>query len=286
MAAHYIPQPHIPSIAFILIPAMPAVPEGKVLVSGCNGYIAVWVVKLLLEDGFSVRGTVRRESVIPYLKEFFKSYGDKFEVVIVPDITKVRVRAAITCADDTNSYAAPQEGAFDEAVKGVDAIEHTASPFSLNADDPQEIIGPAVAGTVGMLDSAFRVANDTVRRIIVTSSCSSVLTVDPTNMKLNFFSERDWNEQSVREVEEKGRSADNIDKYHASKSLAERAAWKWAEEHRGVAKFDVVALNPPYVYGPVLHDVKSADALNTSMLDFYNTIVKQNKSPEYIATLR
>lgn len=29
-----------------------------------------------------------------------------------------------------------QEGAFDEAVKGVDAIEHTASPFHMNADDP------------------------------------------------------------------------------------------------------------------------------------------------------
>ena len=27
-------------------------------------------------------------------------------------------------------------GAFDEAVKGVDAIEHTASPFHFKADDP------------------------------------------------------------------------------------------------------------------------------------------------------
>jgi hypothetical protein len=32
--------------------------------------------------------------------------------------------------------AGAQEGAFDEAVKGVDAIEHTASPFHLKADDP------------------------------------------------------------------------------------------------------------------------------------------------------
>lgn len=29
-----------------------------------------------------------------------------------------------------------QAGAFDEAVKGMDAIEHTASPFHFNADDP------------------------------------------------------------------------------------------------------------------------------------------------------
>ena len=30
-----------------------------------------------------------------------------------------------------------QDGVFDEAVKGVDAIEHTASPVRWNAVDPQ-----------------------------------------------------------------------------------------------------------------------------------------------------
>ena len=68
---------------------MPAVTKGKVLVSGCNGYVAVWVTKQLLEEGYSVRGTIRRENAIPYLKELFGSYGGRFEVVIVPDITKV-----------------------------------------------------------------------------------------------------------------------------------------------------------------------------------------------------
>ena len=32
-----------------------------------------------------------------------------------------------------------QEGAFDEAVKGVDAIEHTASPFHFKADEPDGV---------------------------------------------------------------------------------------------------------------------------------------------------
>lgn len=35
------------------------------------------------------------------------------------------------------SWPVFQEGAFDEAVKGVDAIVHTASPCYTNADDPQ-----------------------------------------------------------------------------------------------------------------------------------------------------
>lgn len=69
---------------------MPAISSGKVLVTGANGFIAVWVVKTLLEQGFAVRGTVRSESKAAHLRETFASYGDKLEIVIVEDITKVR----------------------------------------------------------------------------------------------------------------------------------------------------------------------------------------------------
>lgn len=73
---------------------MPIVPTGsKVLVSGANGYIAMWVVRLLIEEGYSVRGTVRSEEKGRFLVEYFKKqgWGDKFEYVIVDDITKVRL---------------------------------------------------------------------------------------------------------------------------------------------------------------------------------------------------
>lgn len=70
---------------------MPAITSGKVLVTGANGFIAVWVVKTLLEQGFAVRGTVRSESKAAHLRETFASYGDKLEIVIVEDITKVRI---------------------------------------------------------------------------------------------------------------------------------------------------------------------------------------------------
>ena len=69
---------------------MPSVTSGKALVTGANGFIAVWVVKTFLEQGFSVRGTVRSESKAIHLRTLFRSFGDKFEVVIVEDITKVR----------------------------------------------------------------------------------------------------------------------------------------------------------------------------------------------------
>lgn len=42
----------------------------------------------------------------------------------------------------------------------------------------------------------------------------------------------DWNEFSVKEVEEKGDKTSPIHSYLASKTLAEQAAWKYVEEHK------------------------------------------------------
>ena len=91
-------------------------PPAKVLVTGANGYLATWVVKKYLEAGYSVRGTVRSLSKSAFLNEKFAQYGDRFELVVVEDITK--------------------DGAFDEAIKGIDAIAHTASPFHYKSTHP------------------------------------------------------------------------------------------------------------------------------------------------------
>ena len=89
----------------------------KVLVTGANGYFATWVVKKYLEAGYSVRGTVRSLSKSAFLNDKFARYGDRFELVVVEDITK--------------------DGAFDEAVKNIDAIAHTAFPFYYKDTDPE-----------------------------------------------------------------------------------------------------------------------------------------------------
>lgn len=80
---------------------MPAITSGKVLVTGANGYVATWVLKDLLENGFAVRGTVRSESKAAYLREYFKAFGDKLEFTIVDDITKVRpcLRTRASCLE-------------------------------------------------------------------------------------------------------------------------------------------------------------------------------------------
>ncbi|KAI0674146.1 NAD(P)-binding protein [Trametes maxima] len=239
---------------------MPAITSGKVLVTGANGYIAVWVVKTLLEQGFAVRGTVRSESKATHLRELFKSYGSKFEIGIVEDITK--------------------EGAFDEAVKGVDAIEHTASPFHFKADDPNELIKPAVQGTTGILKSA-QAHGSAVKRVVITSSTAAVL--EPTTTP-RVFSEENWNEDSVAEVKEKGRAASQPGKYRASKTLAERAAWEFYEKNKAGLPFDLVVLNPPFVFGPAIHAVDKPESLNESALDWYSTVMKSKLDNDALAT--
>ncbi|KIL60770.1 hypothetical protein M378DRAFT_130340 [Amanita muscaria Koide BX008] len=244
---------------------MPVVlPAAKVLVSGASGYIAAWLVRTLLQQGYSVRGTARSKEKGAFLLDLFKSYGDKFEFVVVEDMTK--------------------EGAFDEAVKGIDAIQHTASPFHFNADDPKELIDPAVNGTIGILKSALKNAPD-VKRITVLASCACVLRVENSP---HVFSENDWNDQSIVEVESLGRKASPMAKYRASKTLAEKAAWAFHRDHEKEVNWDLVVINPPFVFGPVIHPVATLKDLNTSAKEWYDVVVapgSSGRTNEQLATL-
>lgn len=227
---------------------MPAInAPATVLVTGASGFIAVWVCKTFLEAGYTVRGTVRSASKGDYLTDLFKSHGDKFQYVIVKDIAEA--------------------GAFDEAVKGVDAVAHTASPFHFQAEDPQDLIDPAVKGTIGVLKSIEKNAPG-VQRVVTTSSVAAVL--DASKPTGTIYTENDWNVSSVKAVEEKGKDAASFDKYRASKTLAEKAAWAEVESQKPT--WDLVTINPPMVFGPILQQVDDPSSLNTSVAMLYKII--------------
>ncbi|KAJ6595876.1 D-lactaldehyde dehydrogenase [Mycena vulgaris] len=228
---------------------MPAIQSGdKVLVSGANGFIAVWVLQTLLEKGYSVRGTVRSASKAAHLDGLFKEkYPGKWEWVVVADITK--------------------EGAFDEAVKSVDGILHMASPFSYEITSPEEAIQPAVGGTVGILKSATKTGTG-IKRSVVTSSIAAIL-------ELGDMSEN-WNNQAPALVAAEGAKAGPLVIYCASKALAEKAAWDYYKENKPKISWDLTTLNPSFVLGPILHEVGSAEALNQSALDWYHAVLTPN----------
>ncbi|KAF9231200.1 hypothetical protein BU15DRAFT_56475, partial [Melanogaster broomeanus] len=178
------------------------------------------------------------------------------------------------------------DGAFDEAVKGVDAIEHTASPFHLNAVDPDELIIPAVNGTVGMLKSVLKDESTKVKRVVITSSGAAVLREDPNPLT---FTELDWNDQCLeilKKFVDEGRKneAPNMVKYRASKTLAERSAWEFVNspENQPRIKWDLAVLNPPFVSSDssCLRSTKSPrpSSLNTSAAIFYNYVADGAKA--------
>lgn len=84
---------------------------GLILVTGANGYVATWVVRALLEKGFSVRAGVRTLEKARFFKEdewsrgyvqegrlTFVIIGDMAEVCVVV-VSAIRVGGgACTCA--------------------------------------------------------------------------------------------------------------------------------------------------------------------------------------------
>lgn len=97
-------------------------------------------------------------------------------------------------------------------------------------------------------------------------------------------SEKDWNTTSPANCETLGKDAHPGDKYLASKTLAERAAWEFVQKRKDELKFDLVALNPPFVHGPTLHEVTKPENLNTSLFSLWTAVFTNQKSIEELTT--
>lgn len=192
------------------------------VVTGASGYIGSELVKQLLEKGYNVRGTVRDPSnkqKVAHLQALADALPGKLEL-----------------------YAADllQLGSFDEAVRGVDIVFHTASPFQQQVEDPQrDLVDPAVKGTTNLMDSVVKHKNG-IKRVVLTSSVAAVRSTKspapPKNGEL--YTCADWNESSTLESEP----------YPLSKVLAEKAAWDIAKRE-GIS---LVTINPVFVVGPVI----------------------------------
>ncbi|KAL2024152.1 hypothetical protein VTK56DRAFT_9932 [Thermocarpiscus australiensis] len=215
----------------------------KILLTGGSGFIAAHILDQLLAKGHGVVTTVRSEEKAEKIRKAYPSHtvvGD-LTVVVVPDIA--------------------QPDAFDEVVKvpGLEVVLHTASPFHFRFKDPKkELIDPAVVGTTSILRAIARSA-PTVRRVVVTSSFAAILDEAKVSDPFTTFSEASWNPVTIDDIHRSPATA-----YRASKKLAERAAWDFVRDPSNGAKFDLVTVNPPMVFGPVFPHVASLESINTS----------------------
>ncbi|CDO69082.1 hypothetical protein BN946_scf184992.g31 [Trametes cinnabarina] len=236
---------------------MPAITSGRVLVTGANGYAATWILKELLERGFIVRGTTRSESKAAFVRDLLKSFGDRLELVVIPDARK--------------------EGAHDDALKDVDAILHVASPTILNPKHPDDDVRPAIQSTLSLLQSAFK-HRDTVKRVVITSSVVALAPLADPGDAPKVIDESSWNDVAVQHVREKGKDSDPHMGYPASKTLSEREAWAfWTrgnEKLGGKLDWDLVTLVPPFILGPIINDITTTEQLNGPVQYFWSAVAK------------
>jgi dihydroflavonol-4-reductase len=188
-----------------------------VLLTGASGFIAKHVALKLLNAGYSVRGTLRR-----------LDRAEEVRAALAPHLTDRAGELSFVQAD------LESDAGWAEAMAGMTALVHTASPFPLGQPkDPATLIRPAVEGTERVLKAALAAG---VERVVLTSSTVAVLNEGKKDVLQD---EADW-----CDIHLPGTTA-----YAKSKTLAERAAWELAK--RGLR---LTTINPGLVVGPPLDE--------------------------------
>ena len=195
-----------------------------VLLTGASGYIGKHITLQLLNQGYQVRASIRllsksdevRNAVLPHLSD--SSNLDSRLTFVELDLEK--------------------DFGWDSALKDVDVLMHTASPFPLSSPkDENDLIRPAVEGTLRALHAA---KNAGVNRVILTSSVAAIYGRElPTGSSA--YDETMWTD-----VEHPvGREA-----YTKSKTLAEKAAWDFIKND--APEIALTTINPVLVLGAPL----------------------------------
>jgi len=141
-----------------------------------------------------------------------------------------------------------------------------ASPFVMEGitDNEKELLIPAMKGTTEILKSVQK-NSPSVKRVVITSSFSSIWNGSKGTWPDHTYTEEDWNPVTYEEA--KSPDMDGASAYSASKVFAEKAAWDFMEKFK--PNFSLVTICPPMLYGPTAHEPASVKQLATSSADIY-----------------
>ena len=230
--------------------------SAPVLVTGATGYIAGWLVRRLLETGFTVHAAVRdpdRADKVSHLKAMERRFPGT-----------IRFFQSDLLVD----------GSYTEAMTGCRVVFHTASPLALVVDDPQrDLLDPAVKGTRNVLETAS--ATESVGRVVVTSSVAAIVgdNADIASLPGGVITEESWNSSS---------SPSHLP-YSHSKALAERAAWENAEAQ---SRWRLVTVNPGMVIGPAASELAPECLSFSLMKQFGDGTLKAGAPPFELGIVR
>lgn len=229
--------------------ACPVKPPATVIVTGANGFIAQHCISSLLKTGYAVVGTVRTSSKIEPVKATHNSHPN-LQVVVVNDITSAQ------CYLNAFTGLTPS------------AILHLAAPFHYNASNfERDLMVPAVQGSIAILEAAADIKS--VQRVVHTNSFACIYDATAGPCPEKTYTSRDWSPLTY----EDGVKAPNAPTaYRASKTAAEKAAWKFVSEQKPA--YDLVSLCPTMVFGPFLAGSrpKTIQHVNTSNLMVWSVV--------------
>jgi dihydroflavonol-4-reductase len=195
-----------------------------VLITGASGYIGKHTTLQLLNQGYKVRASVRSLSKSAEVKNAVKPH--------LLDSSDLDSRLTFVELD------LEKDSGWDAALKGIDVLVHTASPFPIaSPKDENELIRPAVDGTLRALKAAKSAG---VNRVILTSSNAAVYGCDLPAGKSE-YDETMWTDVN----HPIGRVA-----YTKSKTLAEKAAWDFVKTQ--APQIELTTINPVLVLGAPL----------------------------------
>ncbi|KAF4170994.1 hypothetical protein CNMCM8927_002960 [Aspergillus lentulus] len=205
----------------------------KSLVTGGSGFIALHVIKCLLERGDLVNTTVRSLKNLSKCKPLLdmqKTYPGRLKL-FEADLMK--------------------DGSFLEAMEDCEVVYHVASPFLVPQqikNGMKECVEPALQGTNNVLQTVNK--TETVKRVVLTSSIAAMYgdSWDILKMKGKTLSEDYWNTTSTA----------TYSPYSYSKLVAEREAWKICDAQE---RWDLVVINPGLVLGPSLTSESASGSL-------------------------
>lgn len=204
----------------------------NVLVTGGSGFLAGWTIRKLLEQGHTVRATLRTLGKADTVLDMLHHEG----------VDTTRLSWVIADLNSSDGWG--------QAMDGIECVLHTASPLGGEDHNDPSLIPTARDGALNVIDAAIAAG---VSKIVMTSSAAAV------------FPGRASTRQDIDETFWTNLDDPLVTNYMRSKTVAEKVAWERIGEQTHTR---LVTILPGAIFGPFMAGRRSStDLLFSTILN-------------------